>query len=1837
MKRHSPFMRGAAMSIALALLADILFPTAAWALSTGPSQPEVQGFTPASATDMVDLFTGDMKYNIPLLDVEGYPVNLAYSAGPGMDQEASWVGLGWNLSVGQVERNLRGIPDDFKGDEIERTMHIKPNRTYGLSFGAQFQLFSVEGLSLGLSASPSFNNYDQFALDLGISPSMRSTKEGKGSYTAGLGLTSSSNRGLTVQPQFGLDSKQSKTQNATEIGGTVGMNIGLSLNSRKGLTSISFGMSADASTVSTVEEGRKRAGKSYRISASAGSNADFDFGQPTFTPAVSLPMLNRSLSFSFTLGGALQGAHPNLTLGAFYSEQRLAETRRKTEAFGYLHHSSGQGIADAQLDYSREKDGPYSGNRPALGQASLSPDGFSVSGQSISGSYRPFRSDIGHVFDPANQTSSIGGSFGLDAGAGLLAHGGARVMVNTSTASSGRWHYASNPAGTKLRYGSITNRPDLEPVYFREADEATVDLDSSLYEGMKGDRAIRFTLPKNGAFNHLLGAQLSDGGATSPLPSSNHRMKREPRGQLFSYLDRATALHFGLEQPPAHLDGIAKPHHISEIAITATDGARSIYGLPVYNTRKEEVDFNTNPQNVANGLVSYSPTEASVENSSGKERFYSRTSTPAYAYAWLLTALVSHDYSDVDAIRGPSQGDLGTWTKFTYDRVHSAYKWRTPATGAAPDKARHIKGLEARTNDDKGTYVYGEKEVYYLQTIETKNYIATFITSSARNDAKGINENGTTDAGQSLRKLERIELRTKSAPSSDPPIKTVHFEYDYSLCPSTPNANSGKLTLTKVWFTYGASKRGVTSPYRFSYASTPSYNMLHQDRWGGYKPEEAGLPNEDFPYVVQSEDAAGAGLPSPDALAQAWCLQSIRLPSGGEINVELESDDYGFVQDKRAMRMFKIKAVTPNDVYNPGGNQLGDGDDRLWFDLPADVPPSQLHRLFDGLTSLYFRFKVKVLNVQNNPSYEGDYVSGYRPFTGTLQYGLGNGGQSVWVKLPNVPLDEGGNAQTNPIRRAAVEFARVNYATEIANTTVQAYDADEPPTKSFFYSIIGAVAGFSTGLAGFFQGPNAHVLSSGPLDCAHFVPGKSFIKLNDPDFMKEGGGHRVKSISFKDNWAGMESQETNRAYAYTQLYQYGDEDGSWGVAAYEPMMGADEIPHRQPVYHTVENAFGPDERFYMELPYGEQLFPSPVVGYSRVVVTDKVPDALRATQGTGRVVHEFYTARDFPTQTRSTSLHPERRTNRVNLFSLLGFKKIDHMHATQGFVVETNDMHGKPKSVTAYPEGGDEPVSFVRYEYGMAPMGSAWRVESTETVIFPDGTTGRATIGRDYEIVADMRQFVSLAYSGGADVKFEVLYAVIAGIPVPLCWPKLSSESTCFRTGSITKKIHRFGRLRKTIKMENGSVVSTENLAYDALTGEALVTRTRNGFQDPIYSMKFPAYWHYDGMGPAYRNIGVALRNAQVSNSAFSHPMAAHLFVPGDELAMHGNSLSGAINPVRAWVDKVEGNTVTLVRRFQAPVPPMEYRLQVIRSGRRNMQTVPMMELTTLENPLDGLQGNAYARIVNASAKEFSSEWDVQCSCLAQPPGMPPLNKWVTNKRGVWRLSKEHAWLTERTRSFNNGNSNIRRDGVYASFEPFYEVINGIWSAEPSGWTTVREVTKYSNTGQELENRDALGLYSSATFGHRGTLVKSVARNARYVENGFDGFEDPASPADCNDSHFRFQAPANALVSTTAHSGRRSARATPAAPLLLNQANQPVPCQQGKCELGIAFNPPNLTIIGSSPPFAVLPAALAGNVTFLPTADGMQVSTPVNGWAFTVTVTDATGCTINRTFHAPNN
>lgn len=107
-------------------------------------QFEVQSFFLIGIIDMVDFFLGDFYYNILLMDVEGYLINLIYNFGVSMEQEVSWVGFGWNLNMGVIVCNMRGLFDDFSGDVVIKEINLKLVQNFEIGFGVGVEFFGKE-------------------------------------------------------------------------------------------------------------------------------------------------------------------------------------------------------------------------------------------------------------------------------------------------------------------------------------------------------------------------------------------------------------------------------------------------------------------------------------------------------------------------------------------------------------------------------------------------------------------------------------------------------------------------------------------------------------------------------------------------------------------------------------------------------------------------------------------------------------------------------------------------------------------------------------------------------------------------------------------------------------------------------------------------------------------------------------------------------------------------------------------------------------------------------------------------------------------------------------------------------------------------------------------------------------------------------------------------------------------------------------------------------------------------------------------------------------------------------------------------------------------------------------------------------------------------------------------------------------------------------------------------------------------------------------------------------------------------------------------------------------
>lgn len=1851
--------------LAILLFFEVSYPTQMMALTGGPSQPEVQSFEPIGTSDMVDLFSGDFNYNLPLIDVEGYPINLAYHSGVNTDQEASWVGLGWNINPGVINRNMRGLPDDYQGDIVSKEFNMKPNKTWGVAADVAIEIFGGS-LGFGSSYGFNFNNYSGPTVIKSFNVNVSAGMGGGSSLTGGLGLTSSSDEGLTVQPSLGFSAKM-KTGGNTET--SLGVSVGTAFNSRGGLKQVTINASASVSrqgtdkkvtknedgTTTTTEVARKGSSASLGSQSVGGT---FDFGQQTYSPKIDMPMKNFSMSGSFTLGGELWGVHGKIGLSGFYSAQELAIKNSNNPAYGYLYAQDGQFNDDALMDFNREKDGTFTENTPALPLTNFTFDTYGVSGQGIGGSYRPFRGDIGYVFDNQSFTTNDNDALTVELGFGGYVHVGTNVTLIDVFSKTGKWK-SDNPAIYSLTHTQKGKGNDFENVYFKEANEKTVDSDPNFYNSIGKDNPVRFDV-NFGKFNHAIkNAFVNQYGQVLPYSGPIKRSKRDKKTQNISFLKKSEYSDFAIDDDyNSVLSAAAKPHHIAEVTTLGTDGSRYIYGIAAYNNFQQEITFSVGSSNIATqtnsgnlndaagkGIVTYSPSDNSLGNSQGLDNYYSKTETPSYAHSYLLTSVLSADYIDADNARGPSDGDYGSYTKFKYVKKPS-YKWRVPVDQNA-NKATFTEGLKSDFQDDKANVIYGEKDLFFLDSIITKNYVAVFHKSN-RLDALGVSGvNGAVDASQVNLKLDSISLYSKRDLSK--PLKRVHFEYTYDLCPNVPNSlasTKGKLTLKKVYFTYQNSNRARLSPYVFDYnegvgAENPAYNVKAYNRWGNYKPNNAStigikdisdatnfvntanLSPSDFPYVEQNK-------PLEDIYCSVWNLKKIHLPSGGTIKVNYESDDYAYVQDKQAGQMFKIINYVTDTTTLSSSNidqsnsfvnfAAGNG----YFIFKAHNGIANAAKYISGISNVYFRFLQNIKTAMGRPCIE--YVSGYGQYK-SIKFIKRGADWYGCLQLQDVNLkDDNSGTYVNPVLHAGINFGKIHLPKVVWDATSGSFSGtlsgsilQAMVNSSFIKNIRDAVTGPTQSLYQYYN------------VAQEFVAAKSWIRLNNPDGHKLGGGSRVKRIEMIDNWTQMVGAVNGDDSNYGQEYIYNLEDGrSSGVAAYEPQLGGDENPFRQPKFVNTRKLLVPDDQSYVEEPFGESFFPSASVGYSRVTVKNIDRTSIGVKRhATGKVVHEFYTAKDFPTITKRTDVKFRRgKDNPGSLNSLLKINVRDYFAATQGFAIELNDMHGKPKSQKVYQEDQNVPITSVEYKYKCDPyLGGSFKLRNDCKVVEKSGAISTKDIGMFFDMVADFREARTETNSTTIALNVDVIPILGYPVPIPMIWPGFAKDKTRFRSATLTKVVQRFGILDETIAKDLGSVVSTKNLAYDAETGDVLLTQTTTNYNDKIYSFKYPAWWYYSGMGPSYQNLGYE-ENVNISSGLFNSTSPS-LFMEGDEVALTPGSGPGIVG----WVNTISGSSISVIQKNGNLVPSGSYNLKLIRSGKKNNLTTDMATITTLTDPLTSLLSNSYQNVLQASAVEFSNKRKAHCDCISKNTILPlTTNPYVNGTKGTWRPLKSYTHLTNRSQSNLNNNSNIRKDGMFESYNPYYKLTSGSWQVDSKNWTYVSEVSEFNVFGQEVENKDALGRYSSATFGYNQTMALSVAANSQFKEQGFDGFEDyKFNP--CIDDHFKFLIPDT--VNSESHTGLYSIKVAAGTPVTMTKQLNTNCVEVSDCNLELSKKYVAtekawyVTSTGGTLPFNISYNILSGassNPQITITASGIKI-TSTGPYTLEVTVTDDKGCT----------
>ena len=187
-------------------------------------------------------YSGSFSYNIPILAIPGkggsYPINMGYSSGISPSSEASWVGLGWSLNVGAVNRELRGLPDDFKGDKIKTEIDQRPNwnimwtpqKSHNEMFG--IPVFDIEeGIKPKKGNPISFRYYlnSDFGLGYKAEASMAKMLYGMKSPMLDLSVSMDAQNGLNYSPTlncFGLFQRKNNYQYNVSLSGTYSARYG---------------------------------------------------------------------------------------------------------------------------------------------------------------------------------------------------------------------------------------------------------------------------------------------------------------------------------------------------------------------------------------------------------------------------------------------------------------------------------------------------------------------------------------------------------------------------------------------------------------------------------------------------------------------------------------------------------------------------------------------------------------------------------------------------------------------------------------------------------------------------------------------------------------------------------------------------------------------------------------------------------------------------------------------------------------------------------------------------------------------------------------------------------------------------------------------------------------------------------------------------------------------------------------------------------------------------------------------------------------------------------------------------------------------------------------------------------------------------------------------------------------------------------------------------------------------------------------------------------------------------------------------------------------------------
>ena len=1150
-----------------------LIPNKAYA--QGPTSPEAASFESVSSEDMVNLLTGDLSYVLPLIEVPspegGYPIALAYHAGIGMEQQASWVGLGWTVYPGSIKRSISGYADDWKHGKKVDLVYDAGGEYNSLKIGVGIGI--SENASVGLYASFSehraYGGETTYRTDFGIEGKFFKTSARLG--TDGIGINQDLfNFGLT---RFNKNKKGLKGE---------GLSIGANYSFKNGKVSARINYSLDLVDIGyDTANGVGINSNISRINFNSGSYVNNKFNIVTSGFSATIPVLGIILEISkqktrYWLFDKTQIE----SVGALYIGDFT--TLEDNAIFPYkLTQDAYEAI------YKSNVNEQYGTNNYSF----MSFDSYSISAEGLSGAISPSIYQHGSL-KLLRQKTNIDKT--LTAYTNSFYNDEFTKKINNP--SDNIYFYLEGNYASYIK--STSDNWQIPPSSLNQITDLNVTNETLITSvNINGTTENNYNTQKkrkiNGTYVEVF---------TNQEIINNPNKIIEAKG-----FDRNAYLNSGEFQDFENGIGAYK--------ITNLDGRTYHYSLPVY--QKEQFNRSTK------------------KDESFSLRFYEEQSLTPYATHWLLTAITGPDYVDSNSNGILDKDDYGYWVEFEYGKWSDGFAWRNPISsnfeseqsksyGWGIKEIYYLDKIKTRTHtaffikedrkDNKSSIIsIGQSktnpEVYNDQV--TKSYD---VGSDGNLYLGGLYHNFTSLASgaisakteyqyfahinkhKTLRLKEIILLKNEDIPTQlnklngqESPsffsgelfikeriyniqnilgqslgsdsytavdrswngefynkvfdiddinvlapniekdaVKVISFNYDetYPLASETPNSDApskGRLTLKNVTFK-GKGGIQVVPPYTFNYNHLQTaYAYDNMDDWGYNKSDPT-----------------------------AWSLNSIKNPTGGRINVIYEQDD------------FFQTASNENRVFSNG----------LQFTFYE----------FNG------KLRYKIERETNNQNLNNVNFNDY--------FQLGSTNSDVWVCNKHDYNSFGCHTRTATIDIPNLTVNIVSVAAnEVIFETNLSYMSSDNDGFNFLKN--------NRSPFGLDYHPNMVRVDKNRGEC-ETPPGcinvsdrlvmSYFITSNKLKNNQRGGGLRVRSISITDS----------NQNQYTKNHYYNE--SGYDKNTYDPNYKSSGITSYKP------------SRYLQEIPYKSEL-PSPYVMYNTVTVENVGADNVSES----KTVYKFQT------------------------------------------------------------------------------------------------------------------------------------------------------------------------------------------------------------------------------------------------------------------------------------------------------------------------------------------------------------------------------------------------------------------------------------------------------------------------------------------------------------------------------------------------------------------------------------------------------------------------------------